>query len=113
MSWYLPCDQEPRRAPHMLSKQITWEWVLHRAQMFLDVPTRENTNGQLGKGSPDTPSNAHTSLASGPQSITTPAPPERVVGTEGRDARKMPRQLPCSNNHVATIPTSRYRYSRC
>lgn len=97
----------------MLSKQITWEWVLHRAQMFLDVPTRENTDGQLGKGSPDTPSNAHTSLASGPQSITTPAPPERVVGTEGRDARKMPRQLPCSNNHVATIPTSRYRYSRC
>lgn len=92
----------------MFPNQTAWEWVLYRAQMFLNVPTRENTDGQLGKCGPDTPSNAHTSLAPGPQSITAPAPPERVVETEGRNVEKMPRQLPCSSNRVATIPTQQH-----
>lgn len=47
----------------------------------------------------------HPSLAPGPQSSTAPAPSKRVVGTEGRDVGKVPRQLLCSNNRVATIPT--------
>lgn len=70
------------------------------------LPTRENTDGQLGKGGPNTPSNAHASLA--PGSSTAPAPPGRVVGTEGRDVAKMPRQLPCSKDCVATIPSQQH-----
>lgn len=97
MAWYLPCDQEHTEDLPTLPKQTAWEGILHPAH-------QRKHRWAAQQGGPRHPSSAHTSLA--PGCSTAPAPPESVVGTEGRDVGKMPRQLPCFKDRVATIPTN-------